>query len=299
MLSSGMVKLLSGDEAWASLTAMQYHYETQPLPTWIGWWAHQLSPGLQTVSALAMFAVELVLPFALFLPRRIRHVAALSMVGLQILIALTGNYAFFNLLSAALCFLALDDGFFGVKGAEATISRWRAWATAAAAVFLIAVGAGRIPSLGLPKGPEWVSSWRLVNGYGLFSIMTRERREIVIEVKGATGQDWKEWPFRYKPGDIWRAPEFVAPHQPRLDWQMWFAVFGTYDRSPWLAELVRSIKEGRPSVLQLLGPSPLGGEPVTAVRTRVRRYRFTDFEERSQSGRWWEYQDLGEYGPTQ
>jgi predicted DCC family thiol-disulfide oxidoreductase YuxK len=109
MFQSGCVKLFSGDPTWRNLTALRYHYETQPLPTWIGWYAFQLPAWAQQVSAAIMFGIELAVPFLVFAPRRPRRWACIILVAFQVLILLTGNYGFFNLLTIVLCLVLLDD----------------------------------------------------------------------------------------------------------------------------------------------------------------------------------------------
>src|SRR5678815_375532 len=111
MIQSGGVKLLSGDKLWLDYTALTVHYETQPLPTWIGWYAHQLPVWFQKLSCRAMFGIELVIPFLIFAPRRPRFLAAWLLMFLQVLILLTGNYTFFNWLTLLLCASLLDDFF--------------------------------------------------------------------------------------------------------------------------------------------------------------------------------------------
>src|SRR5690606_31680645 len=109
MLESGLVKLASGDPVWHNLTALNFHFETQPLPTWIGWFAHQLPDGALKAATFAMFAIELAVPWLIFAPRRLRLFAFFPLVGLQVVILLTGNYGFFNYLTIVLCFSLLDD----------------------------------------------------------------------------------------------------------------------------------------------------------------------------------------------
>src|SRR5437016_9379556 len=111
MFMSGAVKLLSGDATWSKLTALTFHYETQPLPTWVGWYAHQLPVWFQKISVAIMFGIELVAPFLILCGRRPRQIACGAFVLLMLLISLTGNYCFFNLLTVALCVLLLDDAF--------------------------------------------------------------------------------------------------------------------------------------------------------------------------------------------
>ena len=123
MFSSGWVKLASGDPTWRNLSALRFHYETQPLPPWTAWFLHQCPPWFQTVSALFLFFVELVVPFLYFAPRRLRMFAFRATVLLQLLIAASGNYGFFNLLALALALLLVDD--------QSLPRRWRRAAEAA------------------------------------------------------------------------------------------------------------------------------------------------------------------------
>src|SRR2546427_5138692 len=111
MFMSGAVKLLSGDATWSKLTALTFHYETQPLPTWVGWYAHQLPVWFQKTSVALMFVIELAAPLLIFCGRRRRQIACGAFVLLMLLISLTGNYCFFNLLTVALCVLLLNDAF--------------------------------------------------------------------------------------------------------------------------------------------------------------------------------------------
>ncbi len=109
MLVSGLVKLLTHDASWAQLTALDFHYETQPLPTPLAWYAHQLPEWFQQLSVLSMFGIELVLPWLVFMPRRLRFVAAWGFLILQTAITLTGNFYFLNLLTIFLCLFLFDD----------------------------------------------------------------------------------------------------------------------------------------------------------------------------------------------
>ena len=140
--------------------------------------------------------------------------------------------------------------------------------------------------------------FRIVNGYGLFRVMTKDRREIVIE-GSADGIDWLPYEFKWKPGDVMRAPGWCAPHQPRLDWQMWFAALGNYRQNPWFGRLIVCLlKENKPDVAGLLERNPFPDTPPRYVRATFYRYRFTTAEEHRQTGAWWKRQELGEYLPT-
>ncbi len=309
MLQSGMVKLLSGDPAWRGLTALDFHYWTQPLPTPLSWWANLLPPGFQKFSCLGLFAVELGAPWLILGPRRVRAAGAAAIAFLMLLIAATGNYGFFNLLTWVLCVAALDDSFpllgrLAPKPATRAASPWRGRALAAfAALWLTVSGVVWSLSSGLrpPLAPVWgelfaaVEPLRSINSYGLFAVMTTTRDEIMIEVS-ADGRDWREWPFRWKPGDPRRAPPFVAPHMPRLDWQMWFAALGA--PSPWFGNLLYRLLQGSPDVEKLMGPSPLNGARPAYARATLWATRFSTPAERRADGSWWRRERKGLYFPV-
>src|ERR1019366_7350428 len=231
MFASGVVKLATGDKTWHSLTALPFHYETQPLPTWIGWHAHQLPLWFQKFSCGFLFAIELGIPFLIFAPRRLRLIGCGAIVTLMALIALTGNYCFFNLLAVTLCVLLLDDAalrrFFPTRWRNLPINphHWRCpcWITAPVAAMVLLVTTMTLA--GSFREPiAWPSTMvnlfralaplRSFNGYGLFAMMTTARPEIIIEGSN-DGQAWSAYEFKYKPGDPTPRPAFVAPHQPR------------------------------------------------------------------------------------
>jgi predicted DCC family thiol-disulfide oxidoreductase YuxK len=313
MFSSGAVKLGSGDPAWRSLTALRVHYETQPLPTWIGWAFHQFPPSFQTASCVFLFFVEIAVPFLVFAPRRAKHLAFGLLLVLQTLIALTGNYAFFNWLAIALCALLIDDAAFParlrprVPAPEAGPKRrWpvAVIAPVAAVLFLASVGqlaltiqrsAEEFPP-GALRALEWLSPLRSVNRYGLFAVMTTRRPEIIVE-GSEDGRNWRPYEFRWKPGAVERRPRFVAPHQPRLDWQMWFAALETCEENPWLVNFLGRLLQGEPAVLRLLATNPFPAGPPRYVRTLVYDYRFTDWPTRRSTGAWWRRELQGPYCP--
>jgi hypothetical protein len=301
MLMSGVVKLTSGDDAWRHLTALGYHYQTQPLPTWLGWYVHQAAPWFGELSTGFMFFVELAVPFGIWGPRRVRLVSFWLLVALQALIAATGNYGFFNLLSAVLCLLLLDD------------TQWPCWLrlappASAAASFRVQRDAVAVlcgvyavfgtmllwvaffPSARVPRflgtAFAWVEPFRSVNGYGLFRVMTRTRAEITIEGSN-DGEHWSAYAFKWKPGDPNAAPGFVAPYMPRLDWQMWFAALGQYDDDPWFVSFLVELLKGSPPVLGLLATNPFPQAPPRYIRAVIADYQFTDLAARRETGAWW------------
>ncbi len=344
MFMSGVVKLTSGDSAWWDLTALHYHFETQPLPTVLGWWAQQTPTGFQQLSTLFVLVVELGAPFFIWAPRRLRLLGFVLLVALQLLILLTGNYAFFNLLTIVLCLLLLDDRLLARSGSESPAvipsevegsrgrslrvsprdsstslrsgrndGEWqsppliaRRWVVVGAAVLLLPLNAWLILSALRPDAEppklitalsEAVEPFRIANGYGLFRVMTKERPEITIE-GSRDGIEWVPYEFRWKPGASDQPPRWVAPHQPRLDWQMWFAALGSYRQNRWFVRLSARLLENAPDVLALLKSNPFGDTPPRYIRARLSEYRFTSAAERRMSGNWWTAEERGEYLPA-
>jgi len=317
--TSAAVKLASGDPTWRSLTALQYHYETQPLPPWTAWFMHQLPPSFQTASAAFLFFAELVVPFLIFGPRRLRLFAFSILVVLQILIVATGNYAFFNFLAIALCVLLLDDTVFpgrwrsvvsGLSPARAAhIKRnrtWPVWVIAPLTTVVLLVTSVQMASRLSRSAPwpdpvarlvRWTTPFRSTNSYGLFAVMTTSRPEIIVEGSN-DGSAWLPFEFRWKPGDLLRRPRFVAPHQPRLDWQMWFAALGSYEENPWFVSFLARLLQGSTDVLRLLEKNPFPDRPPRYVRAVVYDYRFTDSATRRQAGAWWRREQKGLYCPV-
>lgn len=320
MFESGCVKLLSGDPTWRNLTALKVHYETQPLPTWIGWYAHQLPAWAQKSSTALMFGIELFVPFLIFAPRRLRHFASIALIALQLLILLTGNYCFFNLLTIALCLLLFEDSALWRIIPE----KWRArlqhqpqpmtgrqlhWPrqitvplfcltlTATLVEGSLRFGArlpGPRPVLALV---QWLAPLRTFNNYGLFAVMTTTRPEIIVQ-GSMDGENWSDYEFKYKPGELKRRPRFVEPHQPRLDWQMWFAALSNYQQNRWFVSFCIRLLQGSPEVLRLLEHNPFPSQPPRYVRALVYEYHFTDLATRHRTGAWWRRDLKGTYLPA-
>ena len=301
MFMSGLVKLLSGDPSWRDLTALSYHYQTQPLPTPLAWYMDQLPMWFQKASTACTFVVELLVPFLIFAPLGLRRIGAGLLIGFQVLILLTGNYTFFNLLAIALCLFL----FAGQPAGDAMPETRAHRGVSMALTVFVATTSGlqflemfRVP---LPAAGraylEWISPLRLVNAYGLFAVMTTTRPEIVVEGSN-DGTVWAAYEFRFKPGEVKRAPPWVAPYQPRLDWQMWFAALGNAGENRWFYNFAGRLMEGSTPVLGLLERNPFPGGGPRYIRARVYQYRFTDFAERRRSGAWWRREEAGVYLPA-
>lgn len=392
MFASGIVKLQSHCPTWWGLSALQVHFESQCIPTPLAWYAHHLPVWLLRLSTAFAIYLESFLPFLFFVPIRQLRISAFYMqVFLQVMIILTGNYNFFNLLTIALCFSLLDDEFlrgkrivyglfrrictslvstivyaaliylavvlFSLKvepqSSQVVTSRvafgqsqFSTYVSSAVPVsvivaaaslattmfetflstvsygggccrklyslfhwFLAAITTCAIFSLTLAPhtklDPETyrhlpsplrsvhldtpLAQYSLFNSYGLFRRMTgtEGRPEVILEGADSVKGPWTEIQFLYKPGDVYRSPPFVFPHQPRLDWQMWFAALGSEGDNPWLQSLAYRVLTGQPDVLRLLkgvDKQFAAGRPkfMRAVRYI---YRYTPWI--GHKGAWW------------
>lgn len=312
MFLSAVVKWTSGDVTWQGLSAMSYHYETQPLPVWTSWYAHWQPGWLLVLSTLGVFIAEGFVPLLYLTPRRLRFVGFWLTVLFQCLIMATGNFGFFNLLTIVLGVSLLDDQAFPtrwwrrVKDAVGTRPvrrrRWPAWVVAPVAVVLFAVGLTHlVEAFGvdarwgwlLSQGRSWTGRFEIDNPYGLFRVMTTERPEILIEGSN-DGVNWRAYEFKWKPTDPMRPPGYCIPHMPRLDWQMWFAALGPRGQLNWLVPFMRRLTEGEPAVLRLMGKNPFPEGPPRYVRAVMWDYHFTDPAQKHATGAWWRRHELGE-----
>jgi hypothetical protein len=315
LFTSGLAKWLSGDPAWHGFTALEFHYFTQPLPTVIGWFVSHLPAWFHKGSTIVMFVIEIAMPVFFFGSRSARTFACLLQIGLQIFIALTGNFAFFNLLTAALCLMLLDDGFWsnrfkkriGVSEPDILILQKRphpsriAWTGGIILIGLSLIQTGeRLRWLDrdhpLAGVMQVVEPFRIVNAYGLFEVMTTDRDEIIVE-GSHDGTTWARYAFKHKPGDLGAMPGFVAPHQPRLDWQMWFAALGECRDNPWVVAFTHRLLKGESTVLGLMGENPFALSPPMRIRLLRYNYAFTDWQTWRATGNWWQAQYAAEYCP--
>jgi hypothetical protein len=255
----------------------------------------------------ATLVIELAAPFLLFCPRRFRYLAGMLFIFLQVLILLTGNYAFFNLLTLSLCIWIFDDSTYlpiagmllrrfpaGRRAAHPTVLQLGNASLAA----LAALGAIQVFTMLWPSGlarlhslASWTEPFEVVNSYGLFAVMTTTRPEIVLE--GSNDQiTWTEYSFRFKPVELHKGLPLVAPYQPRLDWQMWFAALGGYRGNPWVAGLVYRLLLNDRTVLALLDRSPFTRGPHY-IRAMLYDYTFSTPEVRARTGTVWNRKLLG------
>ncbi|GAC1489970.1 MAG: lipase maturation factor family protein [Gemmatimonadaceae bacterium] len=304
---SGLGKLLSGDPYWRTLTAMDDYYQNAPLPSWIGRYVQHLPHWYHAGTVILTLVVELVLVWAVFLPRRFRVACFVMVTALQVGIITTANYGFLCFLVLALGLLLLDDGALARVGlfavpsvrvenkapsliyrrVEAVILGIAFYATIVAFIF-----GGSDSIVALPN--RLLEPFRIANAYGLFAVMTPARYE--IEFQGSNdGKNWIAYPFRYKPQDPMERPGFYGPYQPRFDWNLWFASLEPWRASPWVVLSQERLLEGSPSVLKLFRADPFRGKPPSMVRTVLWQYWFTDLKAKRKSGAWWRRQELGPF----
>lgn len=316
MFMSGFVKLISGDAAWWDLTALGYHYESQPLPLATAWFVHHMPMFFHRIGGLVMFAVELLLPFLIFAPRGPRALAAVVFIWFQLLIVATGNYTFFNWLAILLCVVLLDDSYLSrfvkphylvsqiSRRYAAKLTRRNIMVGGVIAALLILLSSahmmGRFSgyrNLPMPvrEALSVASPLHLSNSYGLFAVMTKGRREIIFEGSN-DAKNWQAYEFRWKPDRIDKRPRLVAPHQPRLDWQLWFAALSDYRRHPWLIATMERLLEGSEPVLDLFAANPFEDAPPRYVRAMIWDYHFSPPD--LSSPNWWVREHERPYAPV-
>jgi hypothetical protein len=314
MFMSGLVKLLSGDPHWWNLSALSYHFFTQPLPTPLAWYAGHLPPSVLKFATAGVFFVELLLPFLIFCPRRLRFLAAFGILLLQSCILITGNYNWFNLQAMLLCLLLFDDAALqkclpqrlvralslrvrqrSSKAVSVVVGAWGLVLVFLSLVQMDVRFGGRPPAA-VRAMDQWFEPMRMTSGYGLFAVMTTERNEIIIEGSD-DGSEWREYEFRYKPGDVARRPPWNIPHQPRLDWQMWFAALDDPRRVNWFPHFLERLLENEPTVTALLQKNPFADKAPQYIRAQFYDYTFSGGKE-MRNGFWWQRRSVGLYFPV-
>ncbi len=310
MLGAGLIKL-RGDPCWRELTCLRWHYETQPIPNPLSWYLAKLPMWVHEVGGGFTLFVELLVPFGYFAARRLAPVAwiagALTVV-FQGMLILSGNLSWLNWLTIVLAFACFDDRLLHhllpvrapPLAPPALPYQVALWALVAVVVFL-----SIRPTLNLFMSRQVMNAsfepLHLVNTYGAFGSVTRERDEIILEGTAdsvpTAASAWKPYAFKAKPGDPSRAPAVITPYHLRLDWLMWFAAMSSPAHHPWVLSLVGHLLEGDRAVIGLLAGDPFPDHPPRWIRARLYRYRFSTRAERRATGRWWERTLLGEYLP--
>ena len=308
VFGAGLIKL-RGDDCWRDLTCLDYHYETQPMPNPLSWYAHHLPPSVHRAGVLVNHVVELAVPFLYFAPQPFAAIAGVATILFQGWLAVTGNFSWLGLLTAVLAVSTLSDG---VLVLVSPVQAWPVapvptplFAATVALAALVAFLSIRVVRNLLSPGQAMNASFdalHLVNTYGAFGSITRTRYEIVVEGTAdevlADDTAWREYAFPGKPGDPSRRPPQVAPSHHRLGWQLWFAAMSPSPaRHPWFHRLLAKLLDGDGTTKALLAADPFPDDPPAHVRAVRYRYRFTTPEERAETGDWWRRQLVGTYVP--
>jgi hypothetical protein len=313
-IGAGLIKLRH-DPCWRQLTCLMYHYETQPLPNRLSWYFHRLPAVLHRFSALFSHFVQIVVPFALFAPQPIATIAAALIIFHQLWLIISGNYSWLNWLTVVLGVAGFSDRvlvFAGPFSAPLLTPRPLFFN---ALLYVIAAGTLWLsvrPALNLISKNQLMNfsynPFHLVNTYGAFGHVSRERYEIVIE--GTSERvitpltRWEAYGFKAKPGDPVRMPPQVAPYHLRLDWLMWFLPFSVavtgggiqvWRHDLWFLRLIRKLLTGEPAILKLMGTNPFVTQSPVYIRALFYQYRYTDRQQKRQTSAWWVRQLKGVY----
>jgi lipase maturation factor len=315
MLGAGLIKL-RGDACWRDLTCLDYHYLTQPIPNPLSPWFHFHPPFVHRLEALYNHFVEVVCCWFALAPDRgrlPRIVAGIAMLAFQASLILSGNLSFLNYLTIVPILACFDDAFLRRLLPRRIVAAARHAAENArpsrpqeiAALVLAAL----VALLSIPVVLNLASSRQvmntsfdsldLVNTYGAFGTVGRERFEIVFEgtrdsIPGDSAR-WSAYEFPAKPGDPMRRPAVVAPFQPRLDWSIWFAAMSSPDQYPWTLHFIWKLLHGDRGALSLLANDPFPGGPPRWIRASYYEYQFAPPGDPSHA--WWKRRRVGDWLP--
>jgi hypothetical protein len=311
MIGAGLIKL-RGDPCWRDLTCLYYHYETQPIPSPISRYLHFAPHWFHQIETAWNHFIELVVPWFSFGPRIARHIAGVLLVTFQIFLIISGNLSFLNYVTIIPFLACFDDTFLRrilpkslVRRAEEAAQQakpCRVQNAVAVALSILVAYLSIAPVLNLASNRQVMNSsfdpLDLVNTYGAFGSVGKERYEIIFEgtddalIRGDT--KWKEYEFTAKPGDPNRRPPFIAPYQPRIDWQIWFAAMASPAEYPWTLHFVWKLLHNDRGTLSLLANNPFPNAPPHYIRARLYRYQFAPLSDRA----WWKRESIGEWLPA-
>src|SRR6266704_2259558 len=311
MIGAGLIKL-RGDPCWRDLTCLAYHYETQPIPSPISRYLHFAPLWFHKIETAWNHFIELVVPWFSFGPRQARHIAGVLLVSFQVVLIISGNLLFLNYVTIIPFLACFDDTFLRrvlprliVRHAERAAQRSepsRINNTIAIGLSLLVAYLSIAPVANLISERQMMNTsfdrLSLVNTYGAFGAVGKERDEIIFEgtddaiITGDT--QWKEYEFKAKPGDPNRRPPFVAPYQPRIDWQIWFAAMASPAEYPWTLHFVWKLLHNDRGTLSLLANNPFPDTPPHYIRARLYRYQFSPLGDKA----WWKREVIGEWLPA-
>lgn len=305
-IQAGACKLQSHDWCWRDLSALWFHYQSQPLPNMWAWYAHKLPLSLHKASTFIMFVIELIVPFGLFLTDDIRAATGIAFIGLQLIVWLTGNFSYLNHMTAAFSIILFSNFFLSPVMDPPIVYPTNIITDSlitliGIAFFILQIFRFWHHFQPLPRAiVNWIYSFstlHLVNRYGLFAVMTKERIEIIIE-GSEDGVEWKEYLCKYKPSEITRRPRRISPYQPRIDWQMWFLPFDDFEAEQWFHQFLYHLLKGTPAVVNLIRHNPFPDAPPKYIRALAYDYKFSTAQQKKELGWWWQRQYMGPFSPV-
>jgi hypothetical protein len=304
---AGLIKV-RGDECWRDLTCMVYHHETQPMPNPLSWYFHRVPMRLHRVEVLGNHFAQLILPFGLFAPQPVAAIAALYMIATQLYLVVSGNYSWLNWITIVIVAAALPnwllDPVLPIQPGTLPSAPPVFQATTIGLALLVGVLSywpvrnmlGRRQMMNFSFNPL-----HIVNTYGAFGSVTRNRDEVVIvgtdEANPTAATTWREYEFLGKPGDPRRRPPQFAPYHLRLDWMMWFLPLSHGYGDAWFSRFLEALLRNDPAIVRLLRSNPFPDRPPAVIRATLYRYRFTTWSEQRSSGAWWSREPIGEFVP--
>mmetsp|Transcript_22654 Transcript_22654/g.25177 ORF Transcript_22654/g.25177 Transcript_22654/m.25177 type:complete len:259 (+) Transcript_22654:95-871(+) len=146
--------------------------------------------------------------------------------------------------------------------------------------------------IGIPVFPQeldnYSQSWHAVlrtyhfsGSYGIFRHMTGvEGREEIVIFGSEDLHNWKVYEFYHKPTKTNIMPTFIAPHQPRLAWHLWFTASNSGDKNSefYLNNLMFKIFQNSASVKTLIAKNPFPNSPPSYLKFSKIKYSFTSLD---------------------
>ncbi len=311
---SGVVKLVGADPSWGSLNALRYFFQSQPLPTPPGWWAQKLPDPVLSGLCLVVLVIELGIPFFMLFGRRLRLASFAILAAFQAALLVFANTNFLNHAVLLLLLMLVDDAAWRKslllrpltnRYPERPLPGRTHWVLVPYFLFIAIVSIVQTAADLGHRGP-WPSSllslyrfnvpMRLTGHYGYTLTSLDYRPQIVLEGT-LDGREWKEYSFRWAPGDPKRMPGFSSPHSPRLEARLWLASYSRCEDVPWFQQFTGRLAMASPAVLSLLAKDPFNGQAPLTVRSMRYGYRFSDFPEWRRTGEWWVRFERGEFCP--
>ncbi|XP_003727400.2 lipase maturation factor 1 [Strongylocentrotus purpuratus] len=330
MIGAGLIKI-RGDQCWRDLTCMNYHYETQPVPNPMSYYMHQSPEWFHKFETLSNHFIELVTPVFLLTPwRPLRLTGGILQVLFQVTLIISGNLSFLNWLTILPAISCFDDrslawlfpSWLGNTreivakihseeeqgiGPKANAGDYiRKVAHISLALLLAYLSIPVVKNLLSSRQAMNTSfdSFRIVNTYGAFGSITKERTEVIFQGTGDPNPsnpaaEWLEYEFKCKPGDIRRRPCLITPYHYRLDWLLWFAAFQNYQANPWFIHLAGKLLINDNQTLDLIAYNPFQDqEPPKYIRVEHYRYKYTKMGSKDAlDGKWWKRKQTGAYMP--